>query len=108
MSDGIIFTNTIVFDDQVLGGQHLEDTEALLEAWEIVHEVTGQTVLDQCSDLVIFPAIKKFSEGIYTTEEMISNLHGDSFTAVVDAISEILLDLDTVAFVDIAKEIRLY
>jgi hypothetical protein len=108
MANGFIYTNTIVFDDQVMGGQHLEDTEALLEAWQIVHEVTGQTVLEQCSDLVIFPAIEKFSRGLYTTEEMVNELHGDGFLAVEGAISEILLDLDTVAFVDIAKATRLY
>ncbi len=108
MSDGIIFTNTIVFDDQVMGGQHLEATEALIEAWEIVLEVTGESVVAQCSDLLAFQPVKYWSEGDIDTERMIENLDEMQFLAVEGAISEILLDLDTVAFVDIAKRSRLY
>lgn len=108
MSDGIIYTNTIVFDDQVLGGQHLEATEALIEAWDIVLEVTGESVVAQCSDLLAFQPVKYWVDGDIDTERMIENLQETQFLAVEGAISEILLDLDTVAFVDIAKRTRLY
>lgn len=108
MADGTIFTNTIVFDDQVMGGQHNYAEDALIEAWEIVLEVTGQSVVDQCSDLLAFLPVKYWSEGEIDTERMIRSLDEHQWLAVEGAITEILLDLDTVAFVDIAKMTRLY
>lgn len=80
-----IYTNTVVFDDQVLGSQHLTIEEAMAEAIAIYEDVIG-TVND---DLRV-------------------PLDESNLSRVQEIISDALLDLDTVAFCDIAEEKQLY
>ena len=82
-----IYTNTVVFDDQVLGSQHLTIEEAMAEAIALYEEVIGTVNEDLRVPWVLGE----------------SNL-----SRVQEIISDALLDLDTVVFCDIAEEKQLY
>ncbi len=80
-----IYTNTIVFDDQVLGGQHLTVEAALAEALDLYEEVIG-----------IVPT------------DLRDSLNRSNLGRVQRIVADAFLDLDTVAFCDIAEESKLY
>ena len=80
-----IYTNTVVFDDQVLGSQHLTIEEAMAEAIALYEEVIGTV-----------------------NEDLRVPLDESNLSQVQEIISDALLDLDTVAFCDIAEEKQLY
>lgn len=80
-----IYTNTVVFDDQVLGNQHLTIEEAMAEAIALYEEVIGTV-----------------------NEDLRVPLDESNLSRVQEIISDALLDLDTVAFCDIAEEKQLY
>ena len=80
-----IYTNTVVFDDQVLGSQHLTIEEAMAEAIALYEEVIGTV-----------------------NEDLRVPLDESNLSQVQETISDALLDLDTVVFCDIAEEKQLY
>jgi hypothetical protein len=80
-----IYTNTVVFDDQVLGSQHLTIEEAMAEAIALYEEVIGTV-----------------------NEDLRVPLDESNLSRVQETISDALLDLDTVVFCDIAEEKQLY
>jgi|APGre2960657373_1045057.scaffolds.fasta_scaffold337624_2 hypothetical protein len=80
-----IYTNTVVFDDQVLGSQHLTIEEAMAEAIALYEEVIGTV-----------------------NEDLRVPLDESNLSQVQEIISDALLDLDTVVFCDIAEEKQLY
>lgn len=80
-----IYTNTVVFDDQVLGSQHLTIEEAMAEAIALYEEVIGTV-----------------------NEDLRVPLDKSNLSQVQEIISDALLDLDTVVFCDIAEEKQLY
>jgi len=80
-----IWTNTIVFDDQVLGGQHLSIEAALHEAIALWEEVGGNVEMD-----------------------LRDSLARGNFGRVQRIVADAFLNLDTVAFCDIAEESKLY
>lgn len=80
-----IYTNTVVFDDQVLGSQHLTIEEAMAEAIALYEEVIGTV-----------------------NEDLRVPLDESNLSQVQEIISDALLDLDTVVFCDIAEERQLY
>ena len=80
-----IYTNTVVFDDQVLGSQHLTIEEAMAEAIALYEEIIGTV-----------------------NEDLRVPLDESNLSQVQEIISDALLDLDTVVFCDIAEEKQLY
>ena len=80
-----IYTNTVVFDDQVLGSQHLTIEEAVAEAIALYEEVIGTV-----------------------NEDLRVPLDESNLSRIKGIISDAFLDLDTVAFCDIAEERQLY
>jgi hypothetical protein len=80
-----IYTNTVVFDDQVLGSQHLTIEEAMAEAIALYEEVIGTV-----------------------NEDLRVPLDESNLSRIQEIISDALLDLDTVVFCDIAEEKQLY
>jgi hypothetical protein len=80
-----IYTNTVVFDDQVLGSQHLTIEEAMAEAIALYEEVIGTV-----------------------NEDLRAPLDESNLSRIQEIISDALLDLDTVVFCDIAEEKQLY
>jgi len=81
-----IWTNRIVLDDQVLGTQHTSVADALQEAMDIHEELTGIEPSGFWKDLL--------RDGVHNV--------------LADEISDQILDLDTVAFCDIADQMDLY
>jgi hypothetical protein len=80
-----IYTNTIVFDDQVMGEQHLSIEVALWAAIALWEEVSGDIETDLCDSLV-----------------------RGNYGRVQRVLADRFLNLDTVAFCDIAEERALY
>lgn len=89
-----IYTNTIVFDDQVLGGQHLTYDEAVVEAVQIASEVLGFEHADWTKVMRAF----RTKQG----------MNPKTLVNIADDIRDQILDLDTVAYCDIAEERTLY